>query len=340
MRTPLLAVHVLLGLLLQSIICLPANGENTTYTYDIMGQLTRVEYPDGTAITYVYDKMGNRQSRVISVITTAPPTVTTGSATGVTGSGATLKATVTANNLNTTVAFEYGLTTAYGTSVAASQNPVTGNLATPVSRSITGLGPPFGTIYHYRAVAVNSKGKTYGGDKTLKTSYPTVVVGAAGSGSGVLTSSLQTIICSGASCSGVMMTPGVNAVITVTPTSGSYLGGWSGCDSVNGKNCTLVPTADKKVIATVDLYPVARVGTATTTYSLKIQDAFTAATSGDTIKTLAQGFTENLTFSNNATVSLKGGFAPGFASNAGYTTLNGTLIITKGKLTVEKIVLK
>ncbi|NVN92199.1 MAG: RHS repeat protein [Desulfuromonadales bacterium] len=340
MRTPLFAVHVLLGLLLQSIICLPANGGNINYTYDIMGQLTRVEYPDGTVITYVYDKMGNRQSRVTSVIATAPPTVTTGSASGVSGSGATLNATVTANNLETTVTFEYGLTTAYGTTVSASQNPVTGNLATPVSRSITGLTPPFGTPYHYRAVAVNSKGTTYGGDKTLATSYPMVVVGATGSGSGAFSSSLPMIFCSGAFCSGIMMTPGVNAVITVVPSSGSYLVGWSGCDAVNANSCTLFPTADKNVTVTVDLYPVARVGASTTTYSLKVQDALTAATGGDTIKILALALTENLQFGNNVLASLKGGFTPGFAGNTGYTTLTGSLKITAGSLIVERIVLK
>jgi hypothetical protein len=339
MRTTLFAVHILLGLLLQAIICLPANGANITYTYDIMGQLTRVEYSDGTVISHVYDKMGNRQSRVTSVVATAPPTVTTTSASGVSGSGATLNATVTANNLDTTITFEYGTTTAYGTTVSASQNPVTGNLATPVSRSITGLGPPFGTTYHYRAVAVNSKGTTHGGDKTFATSYPMVVVGTIGSGSGALGSSLPTIFCSGTVCSGIMMTPGVNAVITVTPTSGSYLVGWSGCDSVNGNSCTLFPTADKNVVATVELYPVARVG-ASTTYSLKIQDALTAASGGDTIKILALALTENLQFSTNVPVSLKGGFIPGFVDNTGYTILTGTLRISAGALTVERIVLK
>jgi YD repeat-containing protein len=338
MRTPLFAVTVLFGLFLQLIISLPATGETVTYTYDISGQLTKVEYPDGTVITYSYDMMGNRQSRVTSVTATAPPTVTTGSATGVTGFGAILNATVVANNLDTTVTFEYGLTTAYGTTVAASQNPVTGTISTAVSRTIIGLTT--GAVYHYRAVAVNSKGTAYGIDKTFTatgTSYFMVVVGTAGTGNGTLSSSSPMIPCNGVFCSGVLM--GSSAIISVTPAAGSYLNGWSGCDLVNGNNCTLLPTADKNVTATVDAYPVARVGTSTT-YSLKIQDAFTAATSGDTIKTLAQGLTENLVFSNTATVSLKGGFTPGFTSNTGYTTLNGTLKISAGRLNVGKIVLK
>ena len=321
-------------------LCISTRAETINYTYDISGQLTKVEYPNGTVITYNYDKMGNLQSRVTSVTATAPPTVITGSATGVAGSAATLNATVTANNLDTTVTFEYGLTTAYGTTVSASQNPVTGASTTPVSRSITGLTPG-GVIYHFRAVAVNSKGTTYGSDKTLtSSSYFMVVARTSGSGSGTLSSSSPMIFCSGIYCSGLMMMALPSAIISVSLVDGSYLSVWSDCDSVIGNNCTLLPTADKNVTATVELYPVVRVGTSTM-YSLKIQDALTAATSGDTIKILAQGLTENLLFrKNNATASLKGGFTPGFASDPGYTTLNGTLKISAGKLTVQKIVLK
>jgi hypothetical protein len=87
-----------------------------------------------------------------------PPTVTTGSATGITSSGATLGGTVNANDASTTVSFEYGLTTAYGSSVTAAQSPVTGSTATSVSASITGLTA--GTTYHYRLVGTNRDRKS------------------------------------------------------------------------------------------------------------------------------------------------------------------------------------
>ena len=147
--------------------CTPVGAETTSYTYDVNGQVTKVEYPDGSVVIHSYDKMGNRQSRVISGTTNEPPTVTTDNATGVTGSGATLNATVNANNHDTTVTFEYGTNTAYGTSVPASQNPVTGTLPTAVSRAITGLNP--GILYHYRAVAISAGGTGAGSDKTFTT---------------------------------------------------------------------------------------------------------------------------------------------------------------------------
>ena len=81
--------------------------------------------------------------------------------------GATLNGTVNANNGSTTVTFQYGLTTVYGSTVTADQSPVTGNINTPVTKGITGLSA--NTTYHYRVVAASSAGTTNGGDQAFKT---------------------------------------------------------------------------------------------------------------------------------------------------------------------------
>lgn len=96
-----------------------------------------------------------------------PPTVTTNSASGIGTAGATLNGTVNANLASTAVTFQYGLTTAYGSTVTADQSPVTGSTATAVSKAVTSLTP--NTLYHYRAVGVNSAGTTYGSDVTFTT---------------------------------------------------------------------------------------------------------------------------------------------------------------------------
>ena len=95
------------------------------------------------------------------------PTVVTNPATGISISGATLNGTVTANGLTTTTFFDYGLTAAYGTTVAGVPATVTGNTATAVSAVISGL--VFNTTYHFRARAVNSLGTTNGADVTFIT---------------------------------------------------------------------------------------------------------------------------------------------------------------------------
>ena len=58
----------------------------------------------------------------------APPVAVTNAATSITANSATLNGTVTANNSNTTVTFEWGTTTAYGNTINATPNTVTGCL--------------------------------------------------------------------------------------------------------------------------------------------------------------------------------------------------------------------
>ena len=102
------------------------------------------------------------------------PTVTTQAVTAISTTGATLNASVNANNASTTVTFEYGLTTSYGTTVTASQSPATGNTATAVSYVLSGLTP--NTVYHFRVNTVNSAGTTPGNDLIFTTSYGSQVI--------------------------------------------------------------------------------------------------------------------------------------------------------------------
>jgi hypothetical protein len=96
-----------------------------------------------------------------------PPVATTGSASGVTQSSATLGGTVNAGGGLTTYHFEYGTTTGYG-SVTTDQSAGSGTSAIPVSAAISGLAP--GTPYHFRIVATNSAGTSTGADSVFTTS--------------------------------------------------------------------------------------------------------------------------------------------------------------------------
>ncbi|NDE18633.1 hypothetical protein EBZ80_27395, partial [bacterium] len=85
---------------------------------------------------------------------------------GVTTSAATLSASATPNGAATTVVFEYGTSTSYGTTTA-SQNIGNGNSPVSFTAALSGLLP--GTMYHFRPVAQNSQGTTYGPDTTFTT---------------------------------------------------------------------------------------------------------------------------------------------------------------------------
>ena len=103
------------------------------------------------------------------------PTATTGSAADIGATTATLNGTINANASSTTVTFEYGTTISYGSSVTATQSPVTGGSSTPVSASITGLTP--GQLYHFRVKGVNAVGTTNGSDGTFTTDSTLAVTG-------------------------------------------------------------------------------------------------------------------------------------------------------------------
>jgi hypothetical protein len=99
-----------------------------------------------------------------------PPVVVTNVATNIQPASAQLNGTVTARNSATTVTFEYGLTTSYGSNITATPATVNGNTATPVSANISGLTA--NTTYHFRCVGVNAAGTTNGADQSFLTGCP------------------------------------------------------------------------------------------------------------------------------------------------------------------------
>jgi phosphodiesterase/alkaline phosphatase D-like protein len=102
----------------------------------------------------------------------APPNATTGSATNVNQSSATVSGTVNPNGNDTTYHFEYGTTTSYGANTAPA-GAGSGTSDATVSANLTGLASS--TTYHYRLVAVSSGGTTDGADQTFTTTTPPAV---------------------------------------------------------------------------------------------------------------------------------------------------------------------
>lgn len=95
------------------------------------------------------------------------PSVTTQNPTLILTTGASLNGIVNANSLISEVKFEYGLTSAYGTTVNALQSPVSGESDTPVSAVISGLD--LATTYNFRVFSENSLGISYGDNITFLT---------------------------------------------------------------------------------------------------------------------------------------------------------------------------
>lgn len=151
----------------------------------------------------------------------AAPSVTTGPASGVGQSSATLNGMVNPNGATTTTAFEYGTTTAYGATVAA--QTLTGTSTQAISASPALL---CGTTYHFRARATNSAGTTDGNDASFVTSActctsfaisPTSTSADAAAGSQSVAISGSPAACLGGSWSAA----GNGSWLTVSPTAGN-----------------------------------------------------------------------------------------------------------------------
>jgi hypothetical protein len=96
----------------------------------------------------------------------SPPTVKTGAAHAVTYSSALITGSVNPNGSETYYYVQYGATKAYGAQTASS-GAGAGTHTVAVSVPLGGLQPL--TVYHYRLVAVNSRGASMGSDASFLT---------------------------------------------------------------------------------------------------------------------------------------------------------------------------
>jgi hypothetical protein len=94
-----------------------------------------------------------------------PPTVTTGGASSVTLTTATLSGVIDPEGLQTSYVLELGTDTSYGTSISGEVGP--NSEAVAIDIPVIELAPS--TAYHYRFVAVNPDGRVYGADQAFTT---------------------------------------------------------------------------------------------------------------------------------------------------------------------------
>ncbi|HUN78613.1 MAG TPA: hypothetical protein VMU32_06830 [Solirubrobacteraceae bacterium] len=109
------------------------------------------------------ESAGDRLGRIIPNV---PPIVTTGAAGSVTTDSAALAGTVRSRGAETTYSFQYGTSASYGSTTATASNGA-GDDTQAVTAGLAGLAPA--TTYHYRIVASNTNGVSYGGDETFTT---------------------------------------------------------------------------------------------------------------------------------------------------------------------------
>lgn len=106
------------------------------------------------------------------------PDASTGSATAISQMGATFNGSVNPHGSATTYTFQYGTTTAYGSSTPAA-GAGSGTSNTSVSRQVGALAA--GTTYHVRIVATSPGGTATGADRVFTTAKPAKVAAPSAS---------------------------------------------------------------------------------------------------------------------------------------------------------------
>ncbi len=152
------------------------NGGNTVMTYtpssnlaDTTLQAVRIESTAAGAGGLAMHAPFESRFTTGASSSVARPSINSVSSSAVTDTTATLGATVTPNGAATTVTFEYGTSTSYGSATAA--QPI-GSGTSPVAASAPLTGLPSGTTIHYRVIATNPQGTTTGADNTFTTTAP------------------------------------------------------------------------------------------------------------------------------------------------------------------------
>lgn len=168
-------------------------------------------------------------------------------------------------------------------------------------------------------------------------SNPTLSVIIAGSGGGRVTGTPSGIDCPTVACS-ANFPNGTAITLDADPNSESSFAGWSGaCTGTGG--CGFAIKANRGVTATFNYVKPAR--TSSTSYFDTLSAAYAALSvpTGGTIQARQYTFDDNPNLNRSIPVVLKGGYNTEYSANTGYTTLNGTLTISYGSLTLENLVI-
>jgi PKD repeat protein len=239
-----------------------ATGAQASHSFSAPGTYTvRLQVTDANTDA-------NEQTRTINVAAGPPPPIaTTSAASGVSTGGATLNGAVNPQGLDTTVHFEYGTTTAYG-STTPDQGAGSGTSTVNVSAPVSGLSPS--TTYHYRIVATSSAGTSRGADATFTTL-------AAPVAPGVTTNAASNVGYNAATLNGSVNPNGLDTTAQFEYGTTTSYGGTTASQSVGSGSTAVTVSA-----ALSGLVP-------NTTYHFRIDATNTAGTSLGSDRTFTTG---------------------------------------------------
>jgi len=219
----------------------------------------------------------------------------------------------------------------YGTAVTLTATPDAGNAFTGWGGACSGTGPCSFTVDTNKSVTA-----TFVPLRTLTIAF-------GGSGSGTVTSISHTgISCTTGSSAGCSYDYPNGTAVSLSAVADwkSVFGSWTGVTSSSGASASVTMSAARTVTATFGSSANARIGLLD--YATLL-DAYTAAPSGATILMKDIVFEEYCVIEPASAASvytLKGGFTDFAGSASGYSTIKGELKVRKGRLNVERLIVK
>lgn len=304
-----------------------ANLSGTAYTSALSGLTASTTY---YARAYAVNSVGTTYGSIVSFSTLAPvviPTVSTGSSSGVTTSGATVAGTISsAGNANIS---EYGIewsTTsgfANGTGTKVTSSNLSGSAYTAV---ISGLSTS--TTYYVHAYAVNSAGTGYGSAVSFTTA-------AAATAPVVSTGSATNVATTTATLGGVLTSNG-GATVSEYGVEYSTTSGFTGGTGTKITSSNLSGTAFSAAVSSLSssttyyfrAYAVNSVGT---TYGSAVSFSTTTPVSLPTVSTGAASSITGSTATVAGTISSNGGgtitaYGIEYSTTSGFTGGTGTKV--------------
>jgi hypothetical protein len=161
----------------------------------------------------------------------------------------------------------------------------------------------------------------------------------AGNGNGSVHSNPTGIDCSTVlpgTCT-ALFEEGLQVTLTASPSAGSVFAGWAGSCTNSTGDCYLDMDANKDVTSTFIYWPVRIYGSPANYLSL--QAAHNAATNNNIIQMQGGILVESPILDRPTAVAVKGGYDNDFNVATGITTLQGTLTLRTGTVTVDGLII-
>jgi len=207
--------------------------------------------------------------------------------------------------------------------------------APPTQYVFTSFGEK--TLYAFARDAAGNV-RTSAAAQIIITQTRTLTVSVTGTGGGSVTSVPAGISCTYGNCTDSFPENSDVALYQV-PDIDSTFGGWT-VDCTGNGECAVNMATDKNVTASFILAPLLMIYPSTPYNSL--QEAYTSAASGSIImaRVSTTALSGGLNMNKPISIVLRGGYSASYATQSGYTNLEGTLTIGAGSLVVDRLTIK